>query len=328
MGICMTFISVAAAMICTLLTEKVVMGLPLTILLGNTSRQWVNMPQNDLPGIIGEEQEWYPLRTKNSLPCHMSEIQTTPPQGHTPLTSTLEPILMVTMPRVAETLQSIIDEITYGNDFKLIKLFHMENGNHSHNDLNTSIDEPENQWNMHLGFYATWTNWAKQLSNGQHCNCARSVGTFDPCHRFKTENSVGWQIAMKAWLWFKFHVTAAPGCYSLYEWCYQMMWPFSGAPDDPEDVTVREQRGADALDSAVRNLMHDIGTEDKEAQQDEPHLVLEMVPNSGFGSGSGLGLNPNHCNGFPPKTRSSIVNTSHYNLVIEFSLYRNIMYTW
>jgi hypothetical protein len=54
-----TFTLVAAVMICTLLTEKVVMGLPLSILWGNTVAEWVNMVQNHFPRIIGEEREWY-----------------------------------------------------------------------------------------------------------------------------------------------------------------------------------------------------------------------------------------------------------------------------
>jgi len=41
------------------------------------------------------------------------------------------------------------------------------------------------------------------------------------------------------------------------------MWLFSGAPDNPEDETVKEKHGADALYSAVRSLMHAIWTEDE-----------------------------------------------------------------
>jgi len=73
-----TFMSVVAAMICKLLTKKVVMGLLLAIMWGNTLEEWVNMAQNDYPGIIGEEWEWYPLERLNSVPCHCLEIQTTP----------------------------------------------------------------------------------------------------------------------------------------------------------------------------------------------------------------------------------------------------------
>jgi len=36
------------------------------------------------------------------------------------------------------------------------------------------------------------------------------------------------------------------------------MWLFSGAPEDPEDDTVMEKHGAEALYSAVKSLMHAI----------------------------------------------------------------------
>jgi len=65
MGLGKTFTSVAAAMTCKQLTEKVVMGLPLSIMWRSTLAEWVNMVQNNFPGIIGEEWEWYPLRRYN-----------------------------------------------------------------------------------------------------------------------------------------------------------------------------------------------------------------------------------------------------------------------
>jgi len=101
MGLGKTFTLVAAAMICKLLTEKVVMGLPLSILWGNTLAEWVNMVQNDFPGIVGEEQEWYPLQRLNSVARRLLEIQTTLPHRHPALRSAHEPILVVTMPGVA-----------------------------------------------------------------------------------------------------------------------------------------------------------------------------------------------------------------------------------
>jgi len=58
MGFGKTFTSVAAAMICNLLTEKNVMGLPLSILWGNTLEEWVNLAQIDFPEMISDEQEW------------------------------------------------------------------------------------------------------------------------------------------------------------------------------------------------------------------------------------------------------------------------------
>jgi hypothetical protein len=36
------------------------------------------------------------------------------------------------------------------------------------------------------------------------------------------------------------------------------MWLFSGAPEDPEDETLMEKHGPDALYSAVKSLMHTI----------------------------------------------------------------------
>jgi len=57
-----TFTSVAAAMPCKLVTEKVVMRLPLSILWKNTVAEWVILAHNDLPGIVSEEWEWYPLQ--------------------------------------------------------------------------------------------------------------------------------------------------------------------------------------------------------------------------------------------------------------------------
>jgi hypothetical protein len=58
---------------------------------------------------------------------------------------------------------------------------------------------------------------------------------------------VGWAIATNARIGFKLQVTAMPQFHSLNAWCYQAMWLFSTAPEDPEDETVMEMHGADAL---------------------------------------------------------------------------------
>ena len=79
MGLGNTFTSAAAAMLCKLVTEKVVMGLPLSILWGNTLEEWMILAQNDFPGIVGKEWEWYPLLGLNSVPCRLLQIQSTPP---------------------------------------------------------------------------------------------------------------------------------------------------------------------------------------------------------------------------------------------------------
>ena len=84
------------------------------------------------------------------MPRRLSAIQSTPTQGHPARTSAFEPILVVTMPGVAETFKIVIDEMTYGTDFKLINLLQAENVNLTNVNLNTSIEEPENQWIIHL----------------------------------------------------------------------------------------------------------------------------------------------------------------------------------
>jgi hypothetical protein len=144
MGLGNTFTSVAAAMLCKLVTEKVVMGLPLSILCGNTLDEWVILAHNDFPGIVGEEREWYPLQGLNSVPRRLLEIQSTPPHRHAAPIPALKPILVVTMARVAETFKSVIDEMTHGITFILINLLHTKNANLTHKNLTTSIDEPEN----------------------------------------------------------------------------------------------------------------------------------------------------------------------------------------
>jgi len=76
---------------------------------------------------------------------------------------------------------------------------------------------------------------------------------------------------------FKLQVTATPGFHSLYGWCLQTVWLFSGAPDNPDDDTVMEKHGAGALYSAVKRLMHAIQTKDKEAQQDAAHRMIQIA---------------------------------------------------
>jgi hypothetical protein len=186
MGLGMTFTSVAAVMLCKLVTEAVEMGLPLSIIWRNTHEEWVIMVRNDYPGIVGEEQEWYPLQRLNFAPRHLLEIQTTPSHGNPALVSSIDPILVVTMPGVAETFMPVIDEMTHATEFKLVNLLHAENANLNHQDLNTSIDEPENRWNIHLAWYATLISRAKPLSNGQLSYSAWSFRIFNESHLYKT----------------------------------------------------------------------------------------------------------------------------------------------
>jgi hypothetical protein len=55
MGLGNTVTLAAAAITCSIVTEKVGMGLPLSTLCGNTHTEWVNMVQNDCAGIISKE---------------------------------------------------------------------------------------------------------------------------------------------------------------------------------------------------------------------------------------------------------------------------------
>jgi hypothetical protein len=48
------------------------------------------------------------------------------------------------MPGVAETFKTVIDEMSHRTKFKLVNVLHSETANLTHQDLNTSIDEPEN----------------------------------------------------------------------------------------------------------------------------------------------------------------------------------------
>jgi hypothetical protein len=179
MGLGKTFTSVAAAMLCKLVTEKVVMGWPLFILWGNTLEEWVILAHNNFPGIVGEERESYPLQRLNSVPSRLFGIQTTPPHWNPALISAHEPILVVTMPGVAETFKTVINEMTHGTNFKLVNSLHAESANLTHEDLNTSIEEPENRSNIHLVSYDTLTSMAKPSSKGRLSHCAWSFGIFD-----------------------------------------------------------------------------------------------------------------------------------------------------
>jgi hypothetical protein len=166
MGLVMTFTSVAVAMLCKSVTEKVVMGLPLSILWGNTLEEWVILAHNDFLGIASEERECDSLQKLNSKPHRLWEILTTPPHGDPALISAHKPILVITMPGVVETFKTVIDEMTHGTYFTLVNLVHTENVNFTQKDLNTSIDVPEYRWNIPLVSYDTLTSRAKPSGNG------------------------------------------------------------------------------------------------------------------------------------------------------------------
>jgi len=91
------------------------------------------------------------------------------------------------------------------------------------------------------------------------------------------ENSEGWRIAKNVTIGFKLQVTATPGFHSVHDRCYLTMWSFSGVPEDPEDETVVEMHGANALYSPVKSLMRAIRPQDQDAQQDASHCMIQMV---------------------------------------------------
>jgi len=55
------------------------------------------------------------------------------------------------------------------------------------------------------------------------------------------------------------------------------MWLFSCAPEDPEDQSVMDKRGAEALYTAVIGLMHGIWTEDQDPQLDAAHRMVQIA---------------------------------------------------
>jgi hypothetical protein len=276
-GLGMTVTWIAAAMLCKLVTEKAVMGLPLSILWGNTLQEWVIWGHNVFPGIVGKEREWYLLQRLNFVPHRLLVIQTTPPHGVPASESALEQILLVTMPRVAETFKTVIDKITHVTKFKLVNISHTANAKPTDEDLNTSLDKPDNRCIIHLVSYDTTTSRAKLSRYSQRFYCAWSFGIFDESHRYKTKYSVGWQIAMNAKIGCKLQVTPTPEFHLLYDRCYQTMWLFSGVPDDPEDDTEMEKHGAEAFYSAVKSLMHAIRTEATQAQDEMAHQMIHIA---------------------------------------------------
>jgi hypothetical protein len=162
------------------MTEKVVIGLPLSMLWGNTLEEWVILTHNNFPSIVSEDWEWYPLQILNSGPHCLLEIQTTPLHGHPALVLALELILVVTLPIVEETVKTVIDEMTHGTDITLVNLLQAENVNVTHQDLITSIDDPENQWNTHLVSYDTLTCRVKPSSNNQLSYLVLATGPGNP----------------------------------------------------------------------------------------------------------------------------------------------------
>lgn len=90
----------------------------------------------------------------------------------------LKSIRVVTMHRVAETVNSVITMMTYGTDFKLVNILCSANLNLTYKDLNISIDKPETTGNINLVSYDTLTSRAKPLSNNQLSYCKKEYSDF------------------------------------------------------------------------------------------------------------------------------------------------------
>jgi hypothetical protein len=76
-----TFTLVAVGMLCKLVTQNIVMGLPQSIIWANTIEGWAIWGDNYFPSIVGEEREWYPLQRFNSVLHRLLKIQKILPTG-------------------------------------------------------------------------------------------------------------------------------------------------------------------------------------------------------------------------------------------------------
>jgi hypothetical protein len=52
------------------------------------------------------------------------------------------------MARVAETFKIVINGMTNCTDFNLVSMLYAENTNLAHKDMNASVGELQNQWNI------------------------------------------------------------------------------------------------------------------------------------------------------------------------------------
>jgi len=76
---------------------------------------------------------------------------------------------------------------------------------------------------------------------------------------------VGWRIPTIVKIELKLQVTPTPGFNSLYDWCFQMMWPCSGVSEDAQNDDVMEKDDTNAQYSGVKSLMNAIRTEDNDS---------------------------------------------------------------
>jgi len=159
-----TCILFAGALIRNLPNDKILVGLPMSMIWGNTHVKWGNITQSDNLRITSDKQEWYWSRRLNPVPHHLAKIQATASLRHSVLTLACKPILVVTVTSVGTSFKSTINVILYVADFKYATLFNLVHDNFPHNNQKTSITESKNWWKNHVTMYNTLTSRAKALS--------------------------------------------------------------------------------------------------------------------------------------------------------------------
>jgi len=271
-----TSTSVAVSMICKLLTEKIVMGLSLFILCRTTLEGWVNQAQNNYPRIIGAERKWYLLQRLNWAARHPIQIQSTPPERHPALTAALVPVMPVTIPGVASH-SSVVSTWWHSES---LERGEFGAGGKCESHPQGSEHQYWRAWKlMDYPLCSIWYHDIQSQTIKQQQTLILFMGfvIFDHSHRHENKHRVGWQIAMIARIRYKPQVIIMPRFYSHPDWWYWTMWQFTGVSEDHKDETLMEKHGAKALDPTVKSCMHAIQTEDKEAQLDAAHWMIQIA---------------------------------------------------
>lgn len=203
--------------------EKIVVGFELSIWWGNTLEKWVNIVQNNNPGIIGVKWECFLLQWLNSVPCSNLEIQTTPPWEHLALTIAMEPILVVTLPWVDKPFKSVIDVKTYGIVWKIATQLDLDNENITNENLNPSSDIAEYWWNICHDPYDILTCRVKPSTHGQLTHYSLHFGMLDEFHWKMMRNSLHWRIVLSATFGLNLEVKAMLEAHSLFVWSCHMI---------------------------------------------------------------------------------------------------------
>jgi len=234
----------------------------------------MNMPLNSLSGIISEKWLWYSLQKPYSLAHSLLEIKTSSPLQHPAPSLELELILVVTMSGVADRFYSIINEMTYWTDFKLVNMFHGNNSNLTNNDLYPKIPQPEYQWNTDSVSYDTFTCQVKPPNIVHLLYSLYSLGMFDKSHQYKTNNTVNWQIMITLRIGFKLQVTAMLGFHLLWNHSYKRTDILSDTTNDPQSKITFQNCCAVTLNSAVPCSIHAIRMDDN---SDRHHQIYWTI---------------------------------------------------